>query len=189
LSEHAAGLAPSAWVRRHAALLPATGTALDLACGSGRHVHWLAAAGLRVTAVDRDAAALQPLAAVAETLVADLEGAPWPLPDRRYDAIVVTNYLWRSLFPDVLASLAEGGVLLYETFADGQQFIGKPSRAEFLLQPGELLRLCQGLRVVAFEDGHEPGPGGGRCVQRIAAVRQPANAPGPPRYSLPVAGS
>jgi len=181
------GLSP--WLRRHAALLRPGGTVLDVACGSGRHVRWLAANGLRVTGVDRDAAALQPLSGLAETVVADLEDAPWPLPGRRFDAVVVTNYLWRALFPDILAALDDGGVLLYETFADGQQFIGRPSRPEFLLQPGELLVRCQGLRVVAFEDGHEPGHDGGRCVQRIAAVRQPAGAAEPHRPTLPVPGS
>ena len=163
---------PSDWVRRWAPLVRPGGTVLDLACGSGRHVQWLAAQGFRVTGVDRDAAALQPLAAVAETVVADLEdGSPWPLPARRFDAVVVTNYLWRPLWPQLLAALAEGGVLIYETFAAGQQSVGRPSRAEFLLQPGELLRLCAGLHTVAYEDGFMDAPP--RFVQRIAAVSAP----------------
>ena len=159
---------------------------LDVACGSGRHVRWLAAAGFAVTGVDRDEAAVAPLRGLAEIIVADLEGAPWPLAERSFDGIVVTNYLWRPLWPKLLAALAEGGVLIYETFAHGQQHIGRPARPEFLLEHGELLRACAGLRVVAFEDGFDAA--GPRCVQRIVAVREAASS-GPsladmPRYSL-----
>lgn len=165
---------PSAWVQRFAGLIRPGGTVLDLACGSGRHVRWLATLGFAVTGVDRDAAAVQPLRGLAEIVVADLEADDWPLPGRRFDAVVVTNYLWRPLWPQLRAALADGGVLLYETFADGQQHIGKPSRRDFLLQHGELLRVCDGLRVVAYEDGFEPAPA--RQVQRIAAVWLPVNA-------------
>ena len=178
--------APSAWVRRFAGLLRPAGTVLDVACGSGRHLRWLAARGHTVTGVDRDEAAVAPLRAVAEVVVADLEAAPWPLPGRRFDAVVVTNYLWRPLFPALRASLTEGGVLLYETFAHGQQLIGKPSRPEFLLRSGELLRAFAGLRVVAFEDGFEAAPA--RHVQRIAAVAEAPDAAPPPRYGLPGGG-
>lgn len=159
---------PSDWVQRWAGLIPAGGTVLDVACGSGRHLHWLAARGLRVTGVDRDADAIAPLQSLAELVVADIENGPWPLAGRQFDAIVVTNYLWRPLFPQVLASLAPDGVLVYETFADGHQALGRPSRPDFLLQRGELLRLCTGLRVVAFEYGRLDDPS--RCVQRIVAL-------------------
>jgi hypothetical protein len=101
-----------------------------------------------------------------------------------FDGVVVTNYLWRPLFPQMLAALAEGGVYLHETFAEGQQHIGKPSRPDFLLQHGELLRACAGLRIVAYEDGFEAGPTGGRCVQRIAAVNGAKSPATPPRYPL-----
>ena len=176
---HGGPAAASSWVRRWAPLVRTGGQVLDLACGSGRHVRWLAAQGFSVTGVDRDAGAVEPLRAMAEVVVADLEGAPWPLPGRRFDAVVVTNYLWRPLWPDVLAALAEGGVLIYETFADGNQHLGKPSRPDFLLRRGELLQVSQGLRVVAFEDGFvQPPP---RCVQRIAAV---ADAASDRRYPL-----
>lgn len=161
---------PSAWVQRWAHLIAPGGTVLDVACGSGRHVRWLAAQGHRVTALDRDAEALAGLQPLAECVLADIENAPWPLPGRRFDALVVTNYLWRPLLPQLAQALAEGGVLIYETFADGQQHIGRPARPEFLLQPGELLRAFAGLRPVAFEDGFEPLPAAGRCVQRLAAV-------------------
>ncbi|WP_245478919.1 class I SAM-dependent methyltransferase [Rubrivivax rivuli] len=172
--------APSAWVRRFTPLLPAGATVLDVACGGGRHLQWLASQGHRVMGVDRDPTALALVAQAlpaAELLQADLEGAPWPLPGRRFDAIVVTNYLWRPLFPALLAALAPGGIYLHETFADGHQHIGRPSRPDFLLQRGELLRVCAGLRVVAFEDGFEAPAdpaGSGRCVQRIVAVNETA---------------
>jgi SAM-dependent methyltransferase len=178
---------PSAWVQRFTSLLRPGASVLDLACGSGRHVRWLVRHGFAVTGVDRDAAALSslaPLAGPAELVVADLEAGTWPFPDRQFDGIVVTNYLWRPLFPQLLAALADGGALLYETFADGQQSIGKPSRPDFLLKPGELLQLCRGLRAVAFEDGFEALPAPGRFVQRIAAVRQAAAAASAPRHLL-----
>jgi hypothetical protein len=90
------------------------------------------------------------------------------LPGQRFDALVVTNYLWRALWPSLMASLAPGAVLIYETFADGNQSVGKPSRPDFLLRHGELLEVARGLRVVAYEDGFlQPPP---RYVQRIAAV-------------------
>lgn len=159
---------PSAWVRRWAHLLPAGGSVLDLACGSGRHLRWLAARGWRVTGVDRDAAALEPLRTLGETVVADLEAGPWPFAGRRFDGIVVTNYLWRPLLPQLALALAPGGALIYETFAQGQQQFGRPANPEFLLQPGELLRAFAALHVVAYEDGVESAVP--RCVQRIAAV-------------------
>jgi SAM-dependent methyltransferase len=160
---------PSEWLLRWAHLLPAGGQALDLACGSGRHVRWLAEHGHHVTAVDRDAAAVQPLRPLAEVIVADLEAGPWPLAGRRFDIVLVTNYLWRPLLPAIVDSVAPGGVLLYETFAIGQESVGRPSRPEFLLQPGELLRAATGLAVVAYECGRLGDPA--RFVQRIAAAR------------------
>jgi SAM-dependent methyltransferase len=179
LQDRHTGLAPSAWVRRFASLIPAGGTVLDLACGSGRHIPLLRAHGLRVTGVDRDAAALVEARArsgadpLVELRQADLENAPWPFAGRRFAGIVVTHYLWRPLWPDLLSALDEGGVWLHETFALGQERFGRPSRPEFLLQPGELLRVAEGLRVVAFEDGYEPATPErpARCVQRIAALR------------------
>ena len=102
-------------------------------------------------------------------MLADIEGGPWPLAGRQFDALVVTNYLWRPLMPTLLASIAPGGVLMYETFAAGNETVGKPSRPDFLLQPGELLRATEGLRTVAYEDGFETSPD--RFVQRIVAVR------------------
>jgi SAM-dependent methyltransferase len=176
-------LAASLWVQRFAPLIRPGGSVLDVACGSGRHVRWLAAQGWQLTGIDKNAAAVETLHGLADIVVADIEGNAWPLPGRRFDAVVVTHYLWRSLWPDLLASLAEGGVLIYETFANGQQSLGQPSRPEFLLRTGELLQAFSALRVVAFEDGFEPTPP--HYVQRIAAVRPGPPGDGPPaRYGL-----
>ena len=132
-----------------------------------------------ITAVDIAQAAINNVAtrlpASARLVVADIENAPWPLADSagaplQFGAVVVTNYLWRPLLPTIFASLAPGGVLIYETFAHGNASVGKPSRPDFLLQPGELLRACAGLRVVAYEDGFCTTPE--RFVQRIVAVRE-----------------
>jgi SAM-dependent methyltransferase len=161
-------LEPSPWVRRWSHLVRRDATVLDVACGSGRHVRWFARLGARVTGVDRDASALAGLTGLAETVAADIEHGPWPFAGRRFDAVVVTNYLWRPLLPAIVAAVADGGVLLYETFALGQETIGKPSNPDFLLQPGELLCAAARLRVVAFEDGFLANPD--RFVQRIAAV-------------------
>jgi SAM-dependent methyltransferase len=163
---------PSAWVRRWSHLVPAGARVLDVACGAGRHLRWFAARGCRVTGVDRDAAALQALAGIGETVVADIEAGSWPLAGRRFDAVVVTNYLWRALMPTLLDSLADGGVLFYETFAAGNEACGKPSNPNFLLQPAELLEFTRGLHVVAYEHGFLSAPD--RVVQRIVARRGPA---------------
>ena len=164
--------APSAWVERFAPLIPAGGSVLDLACGFGRHSRHLAGLGLRVTAVDRDPEAIASLADVAnvEAAVADLEHGPWPYPHGRFDAVVVTNYLWRPLLPLVLDVLDPGGVLLYETFAVGNERFGRPANPDFLLRPGELLELVRGrLTVIAFEDLCVQVPKPAR-VQRICAI-------------------
>lgn len=160
---------PSPWVTRFAHLIPHGGTALDVACGSGRHLRWLAARGCRVTGVDRDAQALAASAGLGELIEADLEAGIWPLGERRFDAVVVTNYLWRENLPRVVAAVAPQGVLLYETFAVGNERYGRPSNPAFLLRPGELLEAVRGLHVVGYEDGLLDEPT--RRVQRIAAVR------------------
>ena len=159
----------SPWVRRWAHLVPPGGAVLDVACGRGRHSRFFAHRGCRVTAVDRDALALESITGIAQAVCADIESGPWPFAGRMFDGVVVTNYLWRALLPTVVAAVAPGGVLIYETFAAGNEAFGKPSRPDFLLQPGELLRACDGLNVVAYEHGLLPQPA--RIVQRIAAVR------------------
>ncbi len=177
----------SAWVRRWSHLLPPNASVLDVACGSGRHVRWFAERGDRVTAVDRDAGATAPLGAIAEIVVADIETGPWPFDGRHFDAVVVTNYLWRARLPDIVASVAVGGVLICETFAAGNETVGKPSRPAYLLQPGELLVAAAGLRIVAYEDGFEDATRAtpARFVQRVVAVRSdPAHSAAPQRFPL-----
>lgn len=165
---------PSPWVVAHSHHLPAVGTVLDLACGGGRHARWLAAQNRRVFAVDRDAEALARLAGVAgiETAVIDLEGADWPLAGRQFAGIVVTNYLWRPHLGDLLALLAPGGVLIYETFMLGNEAYGRPANPDFLLRPGELREVARaaGLSELAFVEGYvaEPKPA---MRQAICAVR------------------
>ena len=165
--------APSNWIVRWAHLIAPRGSVLDVAAGGGRHARWLAARGHRVTAVDRDGDAMAALADVAEAITADIEAGAWPLAGRTFEAVVVANYLWRPLFPALRTALAPGGVLLYETFAVGNETVGRPRRPDFLLARGELLAVAEGLRIVAYEDGFLPHPE--RFVQRIAAVRGPAD--------------
>jgi SAM-dependent methyltransferase len=177
--------AASPWVQRWAHLLPPAARLLDVACGSGRHVRWFAGRGAQVTALDRDAAALEPLRGVAhEIVVADIEHGPWPFAGRRFDAVLCTNYLWRPLLPVIVAAVDAGGVLLYETFALGNASVGRPSNPQFLLRPGELLAAASGLRIVAYEDGFLEAPA--RFVQRIAAVREAGtfDTAAPPRHAL-----
>lgn len=154
-------------MQRWAPLIVPGGRVLDVACGSGRHLRWLASQGFAVSGVDRDADALAPLQGLGRIVVADLEAGAWPLAGETFDAMVVTNYLWRPLWPALRAALGPGGVLIYETFAVGNAAFGKPSNPDFLLQPGELLEACRGLQVVAYEDGFLDDPP--RCVQRIVA--------------------
>ncbi|MBV8621474.1 MAG: class I SAM-dependent methyltransferase [Curvibacter sp.] len=175
--------APSPWVTRWAHLIPAGAAVLDVACGAGRHSRFLSQRGHPVAAVDRDAEAIAAVAPFCEAVCADIEDGPWPFAGRRFAAVLVTNYLWRPLVPTLLDSLLPAGVLIYETFAAGNETVGKPSRPDFLLQPGELLTLCAGLRIVAYEDGFLDAPP--RFVQRAVALRPPAEvAAGPARHAL-----
>jgi SAM-dependent methyltransferase len=164
---------PSAWVRRFIPLIRPRGRVLDLAAGEGRHTRLLLDCGFAVTAVDRDIGPLRLLAADnCELLAIDLEtGAPWPI-GGDYDGIVVTNYLYRPLFPAIGAALAPGGVLIYQTFMAGNERFGRPHNPEFLLNPSELLRAFAALTVAAFEQGEvsRPRPA---MIQRIAAVNGP----------------
>lgn len=169
MSAHDALAEPSAWVVRWAPMIRPGGVVLDLACGGGRHARWLARLGFEVEAVDRDPSLFPDPPPGVSLLGADLEGGPWPYPERRFDGIVVTNYLHRPLLPVLVDSLEPGGVLVYETFAKGNERFGKPSNPAFLLDPGELLEAVRGrLRVIAFEDltVEAPRPA---ALQRIAA--------------------
>jgi len=171
-STHPRSLAPSPWIVRFAALVAPGARVLDLAAGYGRHALLFAGRGASVVAVDRDAGALGSLAASprVETRVADLEAGAWPFAGELFDAVVVVHYLHRALLPQILATLASDGVLLYETFARGNAAYGKPSNPAFLLDPGELLELArERLTVIAFEQGRVEGAPPA-VIQRLAAV-------------------
>ena len=145
-------------------------------------MRYLAQQGHAVVGVDRDAQAIAAVAELGEAVQADIENASWPLGHRQFGAVVVTNYLWRALWPNILSSLVPGGVLIYDTFAAGNQTVGKPSRPDFLLQPGELLSRCADLHVIAYEDGFLSAPE--RFVQRIVAVHTKTTPDFVLRYDL-----
>ena len=179
----------SGWVKRWSHLVPPGGVVLDIACGHGRHMKWFATRQHPVVGIDRSPGAIDSVSHLGDAVLADIENAAWPLMQgaqiRTFDAVIVTNYLWRPLLPVITQSLAPGGVLIYETFAAGNETIGKPSRADFLLQPGELLRAFSSLRTIAFEDGFVDHPP--RFVQRLVAVRDETDsdpAGVPERYAL-----
>jgi SAM-dependent methyltransferase len=182
---------PSEWIVRWSHLIAAGGAVLDIAAGGGRHSRWFAERGHRVVAIDRAEAALAALGRIdgVTPVAADLEdGSAWPLPEaQRFAAVVVTNYLHRPLLPRLCECLAPEGVLLYETFARGNETLGKPSNPAFLLAPGELLEAVHGsLTVVGYEAGYLSAPRPA-FVQRICAVRPgEASAKGlaPRRYDL-----
>jgi len=163
----------STWVARFAPLVPVGAPVLDLACGAGRHTRLFLERGHPVLAVDRDLSRLGELTAAPglECLACDLEDGTQPaFFARRFGAIVVTNYLHRPLLGAMPGALSPGGVLIYETFARGNERFGKPSNPDFLLAPGELLRTFMArLRVVAYEDVvvEAPRPA---ALQRLCAV-------------------
>ena len=172
---------PSNWITRWSHLLQPDATVLDVGCGAGRHLAWFAAKGHAVTGLDRDITLARQSVPSAQLVCADLEAGPWPLQTngelQTFGAVVVTNYLWRPLFGTIAGSVAPGGVLLYETFAAGNQALGRPSRDAFLLQPGELLRSFAAMDVIAYEQGYLTNPP--RFVQRICALQPPETGTSP----------
>lgn len=168
------GMEPFPWVARFADLIPEGGVVLDLACGAGRHGRFFRSRGHRLVMLDRDISQVTDLASdpKIELVACDLEaGRPWPLGGRAFDGVVVTNYLHRPVLRNIVAAVAPGGVLVYETFARGNEVFGSPRNPDYLLRREELLIATRPeLRVIAFEDIPitEPRPA---CIQRIAAVR------------------
>lgn len=187
--------AVSPWVARWSHLVSrdaAGGRVLDVACGAGRHLLHFLRQNRPVAGIDIAQVAIESIAkqlndeekSRCQLIEADIENGAWPLPGEQFAAVIVTNYLWRPLMPTLLQSVAGGGVLIYETFCAGNETVGKPSRPDFLLQPGELLQVCQraGLRVIAYEDGFLEQPD--RFMQRIAAVRENSSSISPSRHLL-----
>lgn len=164
----------SPWVRRFASHIPKMGTVLDLACGGGRHSFLLAQLGYSVLAVDQD---IREVEKSTHSLICakalNLEQEIWPLDDGKFSGIVVTNYLYRPHLDRLPEMLEPNGVLIYETFAQGNEQFGKPSNPNFLLKKGELLELARrhDLKVIAYEDIYqaEPKPA---MVQRLCAVKE-----------------
>lgn len=168
------GKAPSSWIVRFLKGAPTGSRALDIACGSGRHISAARAAGLQVVGVDRDISSAS-LTFAGDSAVAlmekDLEnGSPWPFQPAAFGAVIVANYLWRPLFPKIIETVGSQGVLIYETFAIGNERFGKPSNPDFLLRPGEILEAVSGSLIpIAYEHVQLSGPD--RIVQRLCAVQ------------------
>ncbi len=161
----------SQWVARFAPLIAKDARVLDIAAGRGRHTRYFLERGAQATAVDRDVSRLEDIRGRAEIVEADLENdAPWPFGGRRFDAVVVTSYLYRPLFPALLAAVAPDGILLYETYALDHEHYGRPRNPEYLLRPNELLEVISGhLHVIAYETGLEERDYGLGVTQRICA--------------------
>jgi SAM-dependent methyltransferase len=187
--------AVSPWVARWSHLVPrdvADGRVLDVACGAGRHLRHFLKQNRPITGIDIARSAIEIIVSQlseeelprSQLIEADIENDPWPLPGAQFSGVVVTNYLWRPLMPTIMQSVAEGGVLIYETFAQGNETVGKPSRPDFLLKSGELLQWCKQaeLRVIAYEDGFLPLPA--RFMQRVVAIREKTSSNTPPRHAL-----
>ncbi len=165
-------MSPSPWVRRFLSGIPRTGQVLDVACGRGRHLRLALADGRAVVGVDRDLSGVADLDGMpgVELVAADLEdGSPFPFRGRTFAGVIVTNYLWRPILPDIVGCVAANGLLVYETFAVGNERYGRPSNPNFLLRPGELTETVRGqLLPISFEHVRLPAPL--RVVQRIVAV-------------------
>ena len=152
---------PSQWVVENIPYIRRTGHVLDLACGSGRHTRLLLTRGFRVTAVDIDVSGIEDLSTNPDCRIvqADLEsGHKWPL-SASFDAIIVTHYLHRPLFPHLVASLSKGGILIYHTFMVGNEVFHKPSNPKFLLRDNELKDVFgEDLTVLKFWQGQVESP-------------------------------
>lgn len=176
MPNHQPPAAPSAWIEQHAHHVPAGGHVLDLACGGGRHARLFLRLGHPVTAVDRNIDRVTDLStqAAVTLLEADLENKPWPLPGQRFDAVIVRNYLYRPLLPHIVAAVAPGGLLLYDTYAVGNEHLGRPRNPDFLLRPNELLHwVCADFTVCAYRHGRVDTPRPA-MRQSLCAIRRSA---------------
>tara|TARA_B100000686_G_C16751726_1_gene952950 strand:+ start:1455 stop:2126 length:672 start_codon:yes stop_codon:yes gene_type:complete len=168
-------IGPSSWLRRHSTLIPNSGLILDIAAGSGRHTQYLLDKDHAVVSIDKDVSHLAHIKNSRLSIAkVDLEvPGSWPFKSAAFAGIIVTNYLHRPLFPHIIKALATGGLLVYETFAQGNQKFGKPTNPNYLLAPGELIRLTQEhLHIVAYEDVTVSQPKSAR-IQRICASKRP----------------
>ncbi|MFH1804395.1 MAG: methyltransferase domain-containing protein [Pseudomonadota bacterium] len=168
-------MTPSDWIITHCPPVPPGGTALDVACGNGRHAQFLVDAGWQVTVTDRDVSGVIDMQDHLEVIKTDLEAAPWPLPERQFDLVVVTNYLHRPLFADLQRAVRPGGWLLYETFMQGNEAFGQPRSPQFLLRPDELRDVFADWQFIAFDQGQKirQGPPVSSCVIQSITVRKP----------------
>lgn len=177
-SQHPApALPPSGWIRRFSSLIPPGSRVIDVACGRGRHGRLFLDSGCDVTFIDRDPSGVADLTGRATVIAHDLElpgdgpGMSWPFPPGAFDAVIVTNYLHRPLFPALIEAVSPGGILLYETFAQGNEHFGRPRNPDHLLRAGELLERTYPLQVIAYETGTVCRNGENRVISRIAAIR------------------
>ncbi len=171
---HAGTSEPMGWVRRFLPGVITGGHVLDLACGGGRHARMALENGLAVTCLDRDISGVADLDGKPDvTLIeGDLEtGDEFPFAPLSFDCVIVTNYLWRPILPDIVTAVRDNGLLIYATFAAGHTHPdGRPFRPEFLLQPNELIEaVTPTLTVVGYEHGRVEESGNRSIVQRIAA--------------------
>ena len=164
----------SAWVRRFYDQIPKTGLILDLAGGSGRHTRFLTQKGFKLLLLDNDIAKAKDLQGVENIVLMeyDLEdGSTLPFPKSSFQGVVVTNYLYRPIFPQLLNLLDDGGILIYETFAVGNEKYGRPTNPDYLLKSGELISLVSSqMRIIAYEECLVGRPAKA-YVQRITAAK------------------
>tara|TARA_A100001011_G_C14313991_1_gene847024 strand:+ start:2509 stop:3018 length:510 start_codon:yes stop_codon:yes gene_type:complete len=163
----------SNWVKYCLEVIPSKkGIALDLACGKGRHSMFLSSYGYHVLAVDINKENLSCFDnKLIEKKTKDIENLKnWPLKEKKFDIIVVTNFLNRTIFPSIIKSINKGGYLIYETFSEGQQNVGKPSNPDYILQRRELITLCFQLNLIAYEEIHTENPINNTFKQRILSM-------------------
>ncbi|MBV6633773.1 MAG: class I SAM-dependent methyltransferase [Alphaproteobacteria bacterium] len=182
--------AASPWVQRFLPLIPRGPLpVLDLACGEGRHLRLLIGQGYKATGLDKRITGLADILGepALELIQRDLEdGSDWPLAGRQFGGVIITNYLHRPLFPNIIDVISPGGVLIYETFMVGHERIGRPSSPAYLLEPGELLTAFgERLQVVAFEQGEVSSPRQAVVQRIVARAPSPDNLP----TTLPSSGA